>query len=248
MSAFSSHTCKNCGSISSGKYCQQCGQRTSIGKVTFLETFQDLIDALFSVNAPLLVTVKGLLVHPGKLLRNYLAGQRKKYYKPVAFFILTTVVYIVLRSLIGFDPFRNAAFQVQDGSSGTHLEDARNFMLFNINNLLFIFVFTLAALSKLFFFQRYSFAEFVAVSFYLLGIYTMLTTVNMFLVEFLGDQMQLVGIAAMFFYFLYAMTSFLLKPRIIIILKSILVYFLAFLTYFIFAFGLSYLIVLLKTK
>ena len=220
----------------------------AIEKVTFLETFQDLVDTLFSVNAPLLVTFKGLLFRPGELLRNYLAGQRKKYYKPVAFFILTTVVYIVLRSLIGFDPFRNAAFRVQDGSSTTHLEEARNFMLLNINNLLFIFVFSLAAFSKLFFYRRYSFAEFIAVSFYLLGIYTTLVTLNMFLVEYIGDQMQLVGIAAMFFYFLYAMSSFLFKPRVVVIIKSILVYLLAFLTYFILAFGLSYLIVYFKTN
>lgn len=195
-----------------------------------------------------MVTVKGLFLNPGKLLRNYLAGQRKKYYKPVAFFILTTVLYILIRSLIGFDPFRNEAFQVQDGAnSGTNLEEARNFMLLNINNFLFIFVFTLAAYAKIFFFRRYSFAEFIAVSFYLLGIYTILTTVNMFFIQYIDDKMQLLGIVIMFLYFLYAMSSLLLKPKGIVILKSIIVYFLAFLTYFIMSFGLSYLIVLFKT-
>ncbi|MBT8208971.1 MAG: DUF3667 domain-containing protein, partial [Eudoraea sp.] len=102
----------------------------AISKVTFGETFRDLVDALFSVNAPLLITLKGLLKNPGKLLRSYLAGQRKRYYKPVAFFVLTTILYILIRTLIGFDPFRNEAFQVQDGAgSGTNLEEARNFML-----------------------------------------------------------------------------------------------------------------------
>ena len=37
----------------------------------------------FSVNAPLLVTLKYLCIHPGKLFREFIAGKRKTYYKPV---------------------------------------------------------------------------------------------------------------------------------------------------------------------
>ena len=244
MTASASDTCKNCGSISSGKYCQECGQRTSVDKVTFLETFQDLIDALFSVNAPLFVTLKGLIRNPGKLFRNYLSGQRKKYYRPVAFFILTTVLYILIRALIGFDPFRNSAFQVQDGTgTGTYLVDARNFMLLNINNFLFVFVFTLALFSKLFFFRRYSLAEFTAISFYLLGIYTLLATVNMFFIQYVSDSMQALAILIMFFYFLFAMVSLLRKPLFWILLKCIMVYFVSVLSYFVIAYGLSFIIV-----
>ncbi len=221
----------------------------SFDKITFLETFQDLVDALFSVNAPLLVTLQGLIRNPGHLLRSYLAGQRKKYYRPVAFFILTTVVYILIRALIGFDPFRNEAFQVEEAvDSGTKLMEARNYMLLNINNFLFIFVFTLAVLSKLFFYRPYSLAEFIAIAFYLLGIYTLITTLNMFFIMFISDKMQLLGIAIMLLYFLFVMSSLMKKPLILILLKSIIVYFLAFFTYFIMAFGLSYLIVLFKAS
>ena len=202
---------------------------------------------MFSINAPLFITLKGLILNPGKLLRNYLSGQRKRYYKPVAFFILTTVLYILIRALIGFDPFRNSAFQVQDGTgTGTYLMDARNFMLLNINNFLFVFVFTLALFSKLFFYRRYSLAEFTAISFYLLGIYTLLATVNMFFIQYVSDSLQILAILVMFLYFLFAMASLLQKPLIWILLKCVFVYFISFFFYYAIAYGLSIIIVYLR--
>ena len=247
MDDLTTKTCKNCGSVSAGRFCNQCGQRLSIDKVTFAETFQDLIDAMFSVNAPLFVTLKGLILNPGQLLRNYLSGQRKRYYKPVAFFILTTVIYILIRTLIGFDPFRNSAFQVQDGvGTGTYLVDSKNFMLLNLNNFLFVFVFTLALFSKLFFFRKYSLAEFTAIAFYLLGIYTLLITVNMFFVQYISDSMQLVSFLVMLLYFHFAMVSLFKRPLIWILLKCIKVYFLAVFFSWAIALGLSFIIVYLS--
>ncbi len=229
---------------SKGIFCPECGQRMNIYKVTFSETFQDLINALFSIDAPLLITLKELVIKPGVLLRNYLNGQRRKYYKPVSFFILTTVIYLIVRSLIGFDPFRNSMIVVEEGSlDGTVLTDARNYLLLNINNFLFIFVFTLAIFSKLFFFRRYSLAEFLAISFYLLGVYTLLVTCNMFLVQHIGDFMQPTGLLIMLFYFAFAMCSLFQKSYLLVIVKSLIVYILAFLLYFLSSLALSYLIV-----
>lgn len=247
MSEETTKTCKNCGTRSELRYCPGCGQRISVNKVTFKETFEDLADNLFSVNAPLLTTIKELLLRPGVLFRNYLSGQRKKYYKPVSFFILTTVIYLIVRSLIGFDPFRNSMIVVEEGSlDGTVMTDARNYLLLNINDFLFIFVFTLAIFSKLFFFRRYSLAEFLAISFYFLGVYTLLVTCNMFLVQYIGDFMQPTGILIMLFYFVFAMCSLFQNSYLLVIVKSIVVFILALLLYFLGSLGLSYLIILYR--
>ncbi|MBT8181758.1 MAG: DUF3667 domain-containing protein, partial [Eudoraea sp.] len=152
--------CRNCGTHVTNKYCENCGQRTSVYKVSFKETIHDFIDAAFSLNAPLFITLKQLIVNPGIVLREYLEGKRKKYYKPVAFFILTTVAYLVIRSAIGFDPFTDTVVEVESTQNNQLLTKARDFMLFNINKLLFIFVFTLALFSKLFFSKRYTLAEY----------------------------------------------------------------------------------------
>jgi len=232
---------------SRGYFCPECGQRMNIHRVTFGETFQDLVNALFSINAPLLITIKDLVIKPGVLLRNYLNGQRRRYYKPVSFFILTTVLYLIVRSLIGFDPFRNSMITVQEQPlDATRLTDARNFMLLNINNFLFIFVFTLAIFSKLFFYRRYSLAEFLAISFYLLGVYTLLVTCNMFVVQYFGDQLQPMGIFVMSLYFVFAMCSLFQSSYFLVAVKAFLLFILAFMSYALTSFGLSYLIVLMK--
>ncbi len=247
MSEGASNTCKNCGTRSELHYCPACGQRISVYKVTFKETFEDLADALFSVNAPLLTTLKELVIKPGVLLRNFLNGQRRRYYKPVSFFLLTTVIYLVVRSLIGFDPFRNSMLVVQEGSTdSTVLTDARNYFLLNLNNFVFVFVFTLAIFLKLFFYRRYSLAEFIAISFYVLGMYTLFLTLNMFLVQYIGDFMQPAGILIMLFYFVYAMCSLFQRSYLLVILKSIVLFFIAIILYYGTAYGLSYLIISFK--
>jgi hypothetical protein len=247
MASPSEQTCKNCGTTTEGNFCPACGQRTSVHKVTFKETFGDLARALSPVNGPLLITARNLIIRPGVILRNYLDGKRRTYYRPVSFFILTTVVYLIIRSVIGYDPFRDTSVVVQGGEvDETLLTEARSFMLTNINNLLFIFVFTLALFLKLFFYRRYSLAEFLAVSFYLLGIYTLLVTFTMFLVQYIGNSMQPLGIGLMWLYFLYAMASFFQRPLAWVLMKSLILFILAFMSYAVGAFVLSYMIVFLK--
>ena len=97
------NNCKNCGHLTQINYCSFCGQRTSVNKVTLSETFHDFVNAIFSVNAPFFITTKLLFVNPGKLFREYLAGKRKAYYKPVAFFILITIIYVVILQILDFN-------------------------------------------------------------------------------------------------------------------------------------------------
>ena len=240
-------SCKNCGAKSQGNYCSVCGQRTSVYKVTFKETFQDLAANLFVINAPLLITIRDMIVRPGTLLRSYLNGKRRTYYRPVSFFILMTVLYIVIRSLIGFDPFRNSMIVVEEGDiDASLLTEARNYMLMNINNFLFVFVFTLALFMKLFFYKKYSLAEFLAISFYLLGMYTIIVTLNMFVVQSFGDQFQPIGILVMWVYFLFAMICLFQMKYFFVIIKSFFLFILAFMTCAMSSYAISYLIVSLR--
>jgi len=238
--------CKNCNVAINGDYCSNCGQRTSVHKITFKETFGDLIDTLFSVDAPLFLTLKLLIVNPGKLFREYLGGKRKKYYKPVAFFILMTIVYLVIRSFIKFDPFGNTTITIEDGTSEQLLIQAKNFMLVNIDKLLFAFVFALGLFLKLFFYKKYSFAEFLAIAFYLAGIYTLFTTLNMFYIQFIDSSFQFLAFLVMWGYFIYAMLSFFQKKKAIVLLKTLFIFFLASNLYILLALGISFFIVWLK--
>ncbi|NNM10212.1 MAG: DUF3667 domain-containing protein [Flavobacteriaceae bacterium] len=238
--------CHNCDTPVRGKYCSACGQRTSVHKVTFKETFQDFWDFVFSVNAPLFNTLRLLVKDPGKLLREYLEGKRKRYYKPVAFFILMTVIYLVTRAVINYDPFGNTTIQVDDNTQSQLLTQARNFMLLNIDKLLFVFVFTMGLLLKLFFYKKRSLAEFIAISFYLIGIYTVLTTLNMFYIHYVNPNFQFLAMLAMLVYFCYALVSFFQKGKIIVLIKSLFIFVVGFISYGMIGFAISFCIIYLK--
>lgn len=235
--------CKNCNSLVEDKYCSQCGQRATIHKVTFVETFNDLVSSLFLEEGPLWKTLRLLVVNPGKLFREYLEGRRKTYYKPIAFFVLISVVYLLIRALIHYDPFQNTTLQVSDNTQGQLLIGARDFMLVNIDKFLFVFVFSLGLMMKLFFYRNYGLAEYIAISFYLIGLYMLLGTINMFYIQFVNQKFQFLAMLAMLCYFCYATISLFQRQRLWVLFKSIIVYFIGIMIYGFGAFGISFLIV-----
>ena len=239
--------CKNCKFVTSGSYCNNCGQRTSVKKVTFSETFQDVINAMFSIDAPLWVTIKALVLNPGKLFRDFLSGKRKTYYRPVPFFILTTIVFVLVRTFLNYNPMQNIAQAQHESVDMSLLNSAGVFMAKNINNIIFSFVFSFAVGIKLFFYKKYSLAEYLAVSFYMVGFYIIITTLIMFGLKFGNPQYKILPFILMFFYVLYALVSFFQRRTLPTIFKIILVYFFALIFYMIIGYGISYLIVWLKS-
>ncbi len=235
--------CRNCETPLQGSFCPSCGQRASIHKVTFRETFEDLTSAVFSIDAPFVRTIKELIIAPGRLFRSYLSGKRKSYYKPVAFFVVMTVGYLILRSLVQFDPFENSSVDKSKLPDADTILATRDYMLAHINKLLFFFVFTLGLMMKLFFYKRYSLAEYLAVSFYMVGIYTFFGVFNVLLVRFAGPNWQTFAILVMLVYFIYALVSFLEGSKIWIVLKGLLAYIFGFVLYTLLAFGLSYIVI-----
>ena len=74
----------------------------------------DFFSASFALEGPLMRTLQRLITNPGIMLRGFLAGERKKYYKPVAFFIMLTAVYLILRSWLDYNPL-NERMQATGG-------------------------------------------------------------------------------------------------------------------------------------
>lgn len=239
--------CKNCQNAFQGNYCPDCGQKGSVQKITFGDTLTDFTDTIFSVDAPLVRTLKMLFSHPGEMLREFLSGKRKRYYRPVAFFLLMTVLYLLIRSVVGYDPLLESAIRVE-GSANDPVVQAQQMMFDNINKFLFFFVFWFALLLKLFFYKQYSLAEYWAVSFYFVGVYIILTTLNMFLAGYISSDLQFLGILFIGVYFVYALCSFFKTPKWAIILKTIFIYLLSVVLYFISTFTFSYLLIVIKNQ
>ncbi|MDC8002873.1 DUF3667 domain-containing protein [Aureisphaera galaxeae] len=210
-------------------------------KVTFKETFSDVASGLFSFEAPFWRTLKLLFVNPGRLFREYLAGKRKSYFKPVSFFILLTVAHLLIRSLLDYDPMGDIP---DDPNARVNLfREAGQFMVQHINNILFVFVFTLSLFMKLFFYKKYSWAEYMAIAFYLVGIYIFLGTIHQFFLKFLDSKMQFLTMVIMLLYFVYAMISLFQKKKFLVGFQALCAYVFGTIFYVILGFGLALLIV-----
>lgn len=122
-----------------GNYCSNCRCRTIFKNVSFKETFQDIANVFFFVDATFYITFKEFFLNLGKLFREFLKGKRKRYYKPVSFFVLTTIIYLLVRSLIDYNPMITEGIKVE----GELLVEGGKYMVKNINNTMFVFVFSL---------------------------------------------------------------------------------------------------------
>jgi hypothetical protein len=96
--------CKSCGHSFSGKYCPACGEKTyketdkHLGQIA-LEIFHLAI----GMEGTIFTTLGAFLARPGKLSADYAAGIRKKYFKPIPFFLLLVVVYLLFPRFQGLN-------------------------------------------------------------------------------------------------------------------------------------------------
>ncbi|HEX4233985.1 MAG TPA: DUF3667 domain-containing protein [Caldimonas sp.] len=90
--------CLNCGSglgQPRPHFCPACGQETRLRAPTLREFAQQLGGAYFSTEGALWRTLKVLLLQPGELTRQYLAGRRKHYVLPLRLYLTISLIALL---------------------------------------------------------------------------------------------------------------------------------------------------------
>ena len=93
--------CKNCGNSFKGKYCNLCGQHIRVDRLTLSSFLEEISESIFQVNRGLFYTIKSLIIRPGHTIREFLNGQRKYYFKPIAFILLLSTFYFLITKILG---------------------------------------------------------------------------------------------------------------------------------------------------
>lgn len=75
--------CLNCNNVLNDNFCSKCGQSARTSRVNAKHLVEELQYGLLHINKGLLYTTKELLLRPGLTIKNYLAGKRVKYTKPL---------------------------------------------------------------------------------------------------------------------------------------------------------------------
>lgn len=87
--------CGNCGIRLLGPHCWRCGQPVK-GLVRPLSSWiADILDTLIGYDGRLWKTLTPLLLRPGFLSREYIAGRRVRYVTPVRLFLFLTIALFV---------------------------------------------------------------------------------------------------------------------------------------------------------
>ncbi|MEP0984632.1 DUF3667 domain-containing protein [Ekhidna sp.] len=237
--------CLNCGSKTAENYCINCGQSTSVGRITFRETINDFFSSTFALEGPLFSTIRLLIVNPGKLFREFISGRRKNYYKPVAFFVVLTAVYLILREASGYDPFYGQTQMKRENipERAVLFVAASKFMVANINNILFFLVFSIGLTQKLFFYKKYNLAEYLVVGFFISGIYLLIGMAHILFTVFVIYVNPQINMLLLFLLILYASISFHRNMTFSSAIKHILASLMAVILYVILGYGFSVLMV-----
>ncbi|NRA47651.1 MAG: DUF3667 domain-containing protein [Phaeodactylibacter sp.] len=84
-----------------GKYCSNCGQKYTNGRVTFWTLIGDFLESVLNIDSKIFKTLRALL-SPGKLSVVYFRGQQKSYVPPMRLFFVSAVIHFAVLSFVSF--------------------------------------------------------------------------------------------------------------------------------------------------
>jgi Protein of unknown function (DUF3667) len=98
------NSCINCGQPTSGKFCANCGQRLGVKRITFREAWEDFWARTYGFDGMFPRTLRDLTLRPGYATRDFLNGNRTKYYGPIGYFFFVIGLYVLVMSILKINP------------------------------------------------------------------------------------------------------------------------------------------------
>jgi hypothetical protein len=119
--------CLNCGEPFGDhgerrrRFCPECGQETRVRAPTLTEFVQQFGGAYFATEGALWRSLKLLLLQPGALTAQYLAGRRKHYVLPLRLYLTVSLLALLLVRAVG-----SASIEVKGGDPAEIVRENRN--------------------------------------------------------------------------------------------------------------------------
>lgn len=90
------HICKNCGTSFQGKFCNACGQKVYGPEAKKISNIlEEGFHFITHWEGTFLTNLKMMFTRPGKISEDYCNGIRKKYFKPISFFLFIVILYLL---------------------------------------------------------------------------------------------------------------------------------------------------------
>lgn len=221
--------CKNCGHIVEGEYCNHCGQKSNVGRITLSSLLSELMESVFQMDRGFFYTLIQLFARPGKSIREYLNGQRKKYFKPIAYLITFSTIYFILSKMIGQNTWMDDIIVgfAQGGSNKKEIPDILTWFSKNYayTTLLLIPIFSFASFIS-FWGAGNNYIEHLVINSYTTGQQAIVYSIFAILNKFIGDGPfeSLPIVIAVSYVIMVFMQLFNKGNRLKILLLSLLTY------------------------
>ncbi len=109
--------CPNCGTPTDDNFCPHCGQENERRIVSLRLLVKDAIDNFFTLDARLPQTIVPLLIKPGLLTREYIAGRRARYARPSRLYLAVSVIFFFMLSIVSGGQIDTVIYSAPDGDT-----------------------------------------------------------------------------------------------------------------------------------
>ncbi|RYD70236.1 MAG: DUF3667 domain-containing protein [Sphingobacteriales bacterium] len=163
------HRCLNCENKFSGRFCNNCGQKSNTHRFSVGHVLHELPHQIFHLDKGIFRNIASIL-HPRQTVTDYLSGRRVSYFNPLLFYFLTLGLILFLESVLGTQAEIMMDVGFETGKDEYFKYDASAWFMKNIKFIYFGFSFLIAFPNYLLFKEtRFNYAEQVIASTFILG-------------------------------------------------------------------------------
>ena len=175
--------CISCKNEHDENYCPKCGERKGIRKITITSIFEDALSTITDMDRGFLYNLKTLILKPKKLIFDYIQGKRKGVLNPVSFLIIAITIYLICITV--FDTSKHVS-EIDLGEKGSVQRQAIETGKFIRAHLKYFWILSIVplALSLKLIFKKYNYAEYLAISSFVIGQATLVGIVSFLIFKF----------------------------------------------------------------
>ncbi len=162
--------CLNCKAEVSGKYCAECGQSTSVERISLKYFFERILHVL-ELDKGFVFTILQMIKHPRIMIEDYLQGKRKNITSSVKLmFIVCVIMEIVFHFVKDSGGGFVTSLQIQNEKVPLHLEHYPRLVFLGL-----IFASSIGT-RIVYYFKKYNFMEHIVINFFVLATSQLLAT------------------------------------------------------------------------
>ncbi len=190
-------TCANCGTVSTGNFCPNCGQSMMIGRLRASNLYKQTISSVLRLDPLFLKTVWQLIIRPWKVISDYLSGHQVCYMAPMTTLVFLFFFRAILNTIMGAGSDESLR-DIWNQSYGfpaiqeTIIKLGKTILYIDIITLILMRIPMVLAVKTVYSRTKgaaYTWAEYAAASVYALSAITAVTILmDIFVTPFAGDK------------------------------------------------------------